>query len=95
MESCLMCEILSSWEAKLGEGAGQRKESSMEELEPISRSALLTPALPGLPCFLRWLAHSLTAAKAKATQQLKLSISFKTESSPHEQPVQRKPPVCF
>lgn len=31
-----MYEILSSWEAKLGEGAGQGKESSMEELEPIS-----------------------------------------------------------
>lgn len=46
MKSCLIYEILSSWEAKLGEGAGQEKgqargrSASTEELVPVSRSAL-------------------------------------------------------
>lgn len=60
-------------------GQARGRSASVEELAPISRSAVLIPALPGLPRFPRGLAHSLAAAEPKKTR-LKVDISFKTES---------------
>lgn len=49
MKSCLIYEILSSWEAKLGEGAGQGKERQHGGARPRQQ---VCAALPEMTCLL-------------------------------------------
>lgn len=58
MKSCLIYEILSSWEAKLGEGAGQGKEGqhggvrTHQQVCTACTSPAWAAALPEMTCLL-------------------------------------------